>query len=165
MKFKSKSNSTARATDRPVDQMSPSRAARRVDPRIRNTIGIILNRMAAELHEAAKIFNQTGRNKVEVTCLKRVAGGESMRLMLNGCGFEFVNHKADRVQIFDISKEASMLYSEVYPFLDSTGAVAGWKEKQIHAGGKYEDRTLTELTNSYLLLTVRKCLERRKGRS
>lgn len=134
-------------------------AAPVADARTDKFIGVILTRMAAELQEAALIFNQTGTKKVEVTGPKQVAGGETLKLVQDGTGFEFVNHNSDRVQIFEISGDTTSLYAELYPTLDGNGDLTGWKEKQIHAGGTVMDRTLGTLTNSYLMATVQKRLQ------
>ena len=146
------------APGQPVDDTGATHVTRPVNPGASKCIGIMLTRMAAELHETARIFNQSGSKKVEVTGPMSVAGGEALRLVLDGRGYEFMNHKSDRVQIFEIGGETTLLHAELHPTLDGKGDLVGWKEKQIYAGGIEINRTLNELTNSYLMATVQKHL-------
>ena len=147
------------AQKQPEDGTGAAIGLRLSGPETLKCVSIMLTRMAAEFKEAALIYNQSGSKMVEVTAPMRVAEGKTLMLMLGGAGYEFVIHHSDRIQIFEISGDATSLYAELYPTIDDHGDLAGWKEKQMYAGGVLMDRTLNALTNSYFMATVLKGLQ------
>ena len=122
-------------------------------------VSTMLTRMSVELQEAALIYNQSANKIVEVTAPEQVDEGKTLKLVLGGTGFTFVNQNSERIQIFEISGDAKSLYAELHPTTDDHGDLVGWKERQIFAGGILMDRTLNALTNSYFIATVFKGLQ------
>lgn len=140
----------------PVDDTGANMEFRHAGTGTHKCVSTMLTLMAVEFQEAALIYNQTGSKIVEVTAPMQVSEGESLKLLLNGAGFGFVNQNSDRIQIFEISGDTTSLYAELYPNTDGHGDLVGWEEKQIYAGGILMDRTLNALTNSYFIATVLK---------
>ena len=147
------------AQKQPVDDTGATTGLRHAGAGTHKCVSIMLTRMAAELQEAALIYNQSGSKMIEVTSPMRVAEGETLKLILSGAGYAFVNDNSDRIQIFEISGDTTSLYAELHPTTDGHGDLVGWIEKQIYAGGILMDRTLNALTNSYFIATVLKGLQ------